>query len=338
MPLFILNAFRAETVGTDLPRYAQHVLDGGWFNYNYGGLPFEFFSESLYFICYKTGGFHLFLFLTSLLEYLFLVIAMKEFSKKNINISFLFVLMFSYVVLRSVSMVRNGIALSASLCAYSQFFSREENSTLKYWIYSFVAIGFHSSAILNIPIYFICRPNGLKEKGFGYNLSFRIISILLLGVLLFYVGQSGFLELFFRLTGDSYQDSHFEEGGSWGVGNLLSRLPFLAFVLYSIPLMKKEKVEYMPYILLLLFDIIVSQTKYISTDFERLTIYTGLSRVILWGILCKIYTIKHGALARIVFVLVGLYFFTYYMHKYAILSADGVGNGLMPYHMWISLF
>ncbi len=338
LPLFFLQAFRAETVGTDLPRYAIHVEDGGWFVSNYGEPPLEILSQLLFYLSYELGGFHWFLFLSSLFEYIFLALAIRELRKRGVDVVIVFVLMFSYVVLRSVSMVRNGIALSATLCAFAQLFTKDKTATWKYWIYSLIALGFHNSAILNIPIYFICRPIDSSASKYQLRMALRVFAILVLGGALFYVGQSGILDLFFRVTGDMYNDTHFEQNQSWGIGNLIVRLPFLLIVIYSIPKMRKAGYEYLPFLLLLLFDIVVSQTKYISQDFERLTMYTGLSQVILWGMLSRVYIKKYGSIGKFIFIVVGIYYFTYYMHKYAILGADGAGNGLMPYHTWFSLF
>ena len=159
-----------------------------------------------------------------------------------------------------------------------------------------------------------------------------------MGVTLFYVGQSGFMDLFFSVSGDLYNANHFEERGTWGLGNLLVRLPFLMIYVYSIPKIKKAGYDFLPFLMLLLLDIVVSQTKYISQDFERLTMYTGLGELVAWGVISRAYTKKYGVLVKLFFIVLGIAFYTYYMRHYAILGSEGVGNGLMPYQTWISLF
>lgn len=337
LPLFFLHAFRAETVGTDLPRYAIHVEEGGWFIYNNGRPPLEILSELLLYLSHKWGGFHTFLFLTSLIEYLFLCIAMIELRKRRVGLGITFAVMISFVVLRSVSMVRNGIALSIALCAVAQLFDYEKRSQWKYWIFSLLAIGFHNSAVLMVPVYFICRPMAPNNSEYKLSIMLRILGMVVMFVLLYYIGSSGILDFFFRLTGEIYGESHFEAHQGWGIGNLVVRLPFLSIVLLSVSKMRKKGFNYMPLLLMLLFDILISQMKYISQDFERLTMYTELSEVVLWGILYSSFVREKNAASKLLFILVGFGYFTYYMYQYAILGANGVGNGLMPYHTWILL-
>lgn len=336
LPLFFLHAFRAETVGTDLPNYALHVEDGGWFLNNYGQPPLEILSQFLFYLSHELGGFHTFLFLSSLLEYAFLFIAMREVNKCKVDPGMTFVIMFSYVVLRSVSMVRNGIALSVALCAVAQFFDNEKSSKWKYWIYTAIALGFHNSAILLIPIYVICRPIDKEDMHFKLRITVRVLIMIVLFGLLYSIGQSGILDLFYLVAGDAYSESHFEENASWGIGNIIVRLPLLVLFIWAIPQIKKAGIDYLPLLMLFLFDILISQTKYIAQDFERLTMYTGLSKVLVWGILYSAFGRIKGAVVKYIFVLVGVYYFTDYIYTHAILASDGAGNGLMPYHTWFS--
>ncbi len=337
LPLFFLLAFRAETVGTDLPNYASHVEDGGWFLNNYGGFPLEALSELLYLLSHQWGGFHTFLFLSSLLEFAFLFIAIRELNKRGVGIEMSIVLMVSYVVLRSVSMVRNGIALAAALCAVAQLLDREKRSRWKYWLFSLVSLGFHNSAILMMPVFFICSPIDPNSPKYKLSMTFRITAMVVMFVLLYYIGQSGILDLFFMVTGDTYSYSHFEVNQDYGIGNIAVRMPFLLLVVLSVPKMRKSGFNYMPLLLMLLFDVLISQTKYISRDFERLTMYTKLSEVVLWGVLYNSYVGERSGLAKVLFFLVGVGYYSYYMYLYAILGAEGVGSGLMPYHTWFNL-
>lgn len=336
LPLFFLHAFRAETVGTDLPNYALHVEDGGWFLNNYGGLPLEILSQLLFSLSHQWGGFHTFIFLSSFLEYIFLFIAIQELNKRHVGLGITLVVMVSFVVLRSVSMVRNGIALSVALCAVTQLLDCEKESVWKYWMFSLIALGFHNSAILMVPVYFICSPMDSSSPRYKLSITLRITAMAVMFVLLYFIGSSGILDLFFRVMGETYNDSHFEARQSWGIGNLAVRMPFLLLVILSIPQMRKRGFNYLPLLLMLIFDVLISQTKYISQDFERLTMYTGLSEVVLWGVLYNTYAWRKGSAVRELFILVGIGYFSYYMHKYAILGGDGVGNGLMPYHTWFN--
>lgn len=334
LPLFFLHAFRDETVGTDLPRYAIHVEEGGWFVYNYGRPPLEIFSELLYFISHVFGGLHLYLFLSSLIEYVFLAIAIRELNKRGVDGTMTFVVIFSYMVLRSVSMVRNGMALSVALCAVVQLFDKEKKSKWKYWIFTFIALGFHNTAVLMVPIYFICRPLNRNASMYSLRMFLRIMAMVGIFIVMYIVGSSGFLGLFFRVAGDIYNDAHFEARDSWGIGNLAVRLPFLLLVLLSMRKMKKKGINYMPFLMMLLFDILISQLKYISQDLERLTMYSALSEMVLWGVLYSTYIQKRNIIGKVLFILVGIAYYSYYMYHYAILGSEGEGNGLMPYHTW----
>ena len=338
LPLFFLFAFRAETVGTDLPHYAIHVEDGGWFLNDSGGFPLEILSQLLYFLSHKWGGFHTFLFLSSLIEFMFLCLAAYELNKRRVGLGMTIAVMVSMVVLRSVSMIRNGIAIASALCAVAQLLDNEKSSRWKYWFYSIIALGFHNSAILMVPIFFICRPMDPSSSKYKKGLTLRIIVMVVMFALLYYIGASGFLDLFFQITGETYNERHFEANNSWGLGNLIIRLPFLIFVILSIPNMKRCGFNYMPLLMMLLFDVLVSQTKYVSQDFERLTMYTRLSVIVLWGVLYKTYAWNKQSIARVLFFIVGVYYYTYNMYVYAITGSNGQGNGLMPYQTWLDFF
>jgi len=331
LPCLCLYAFRSPDVGLDLVRYVRHidVAKFGakfYFFYATGGLVLEPLSRLVMFISYHLGGIQPFIILSSVIQYIFVFIFLRKLHLKGYNVAIIFLIYFSVIMLRSTSMVRNGLAISASFCAYSYLLDKDPKRG-GFWLYSLLALGFHNSAILNIPVYFICCPirGGYWDK-FG-NIVFKLISIISV-FLLFFALKTGLLGGLISSVADG-RYAHYEMSDSWGVGNILTRLPLLLiFVFYLKDLMKMYGQNVISLLYLMIFDLVVSQARYVYSDIERFTQYTAFGEIIFITLFYEFIRRKNTNFPYqfLIYPIVVSYF-TYYIYRWAILS----NYGIMPY-------
>lgn len=181
--LTILAAFRDLTIGRDIPNYVTPTFNtlnrtiklAKYLNYT-GNV--EKLYALLNYISYKLSpNINFFL---GLHQTLILIIILKACSlyshilKQGIAIIFLFYLLFYYNL--SLSMMRQIIAIALSFWAFYYITVRNWK---KYYILSFIAIGFHNSAIITLIFY----PMSIY---FEKSISFFLIKIMLLGVFLYF--------------------------------------------------------------------------------------------------------------------------------------------------------
>lgn len=328
LPCCLLFAFRHPDVGMDLVRYARSIdfarygIDYYFLNSS-GNLATEPLSRVVKYVSYHLGGIQPFIIITSVIQYVFIFLFLRKLHLNGFNIAIFFLIYFSVIQLRSCSMVRNGLALSASFCAYSCMLDKEKKY---FWIYTFIALGFHNSAIINIPIYFICQPVSGGYWKVLVKVFLKLISIVAIIVFL-YAMKMGFFSILISEIADA-KYSNYEMSGSWGLGNLIIRIPLLVVVFYYLKDLKDEYGEnIISFFYFMIFDLIISQSRYIYSDFERLTQYSSFGEIVLVSLLYDVLK------KRVQFPIFGIYFFvillyyTYYMYRWAIL-----GNyGLMPF-------
>lgn len=330
LPTFLLMALRGKDVGNDLANYADNVENARCFFIDDVALTLsEPFFSIIYWISYIMGGLRFFIISTSFLEYFFLFIALRTFHKHKLDVRLIFILFFAVVSIRSFSMVRNGVAIACSLCAYANLLDASISSRRRYWFYTILSIGFHNTALINIPVYLICNPISEKVRHYKMHLFFRISVIIVFSVFSFVLAKSDFIDIFYTINEGKYASFEIGEGSGWG--NLFIRLPFLVLVIVLFRLLYKEHGrKVLPFLLLVCFDVVVAQFKYINQNFERFSMLTGLGEVILLGMICMALTKRYGAYYKILFLFVGLIYFTYYMYRWAIISEYGI----MPYTIW----
>lgn len=330
LPTFLLLAMRGDSVGIDLIRYERSIEYTKILN----TISIKLFSEPLlnliYWVSNKLGGLHIFLIITAGIECSFVGIALAELHKRGKKITLLYYIFWGLIVIRSFSMVSNAIAISASLCAYIYLSDESVQGRRKYWIYALIAFLFHNSAIINIVVYFCCRSvrnsgkrNKKKELLFK---SFVIISFIL-GI---YFLSKGVFNNFIASMG-SGEYGRLQVESTFGIGNVLVRLPFFMLVIFSLQkIHKRNGTTSDPYVWLLIVDIIVAQMKYMNQDFERFTMYTGLSIAFLCPELYEVYKNKFKGIIKIITPFIVLIYITYYLYLWAIKS----NYGIMPYRLW----
>ena len=230
-----------------------------------------------------------------------------------------------------------------------------------YWLYTLIAIGLHNTAVINIPIYFLCAPiksfktvkditfikNSLKIKIHKNRVSYqRYLSrdlvkrtlLMIISVFVVYVLLLQFIDLIKNFNNGQYSQYESSDSGI-RLGIILSKIPFLLFVwFFRKSLNRQFNINYIPFLLLLFFDVIFAQTRYIFNSFQRFSMYTDLGRIFLIGFICMALYNKYKHYKGIVIftaVIYGIFIsFSYWLYTYEILGGDGNGIGLMPYSIW----
>ena len=329
VPCFCLYAIRHPDVGIDLVRYARQIevaRFGAKFNFFYtsGQLALEPLSRLLTFVSYYLGGLQPFIILTSVIQYIFIFIFLRRLHLKGFNVAIVFLIYFSVIQLRCTSMVRNGLAISAAFCAYTYLLDEKKRG---FWLFTLLALGFHNSALINIPVYFVCKPisGGYWDK--LINVALKAIAFFSI-IFFIFVLKSGAASV---IT-DSFADgrySHYEMNNSWGVGNIIVRLPCLClFGMYLKDMMGKYGKNIISIFYLMIFDLVISMSRYIYSDLERLTQYTAYGEIFFIPLFYE-YIRKKCAEFPFQFIIypIVIAYFTVYIYRWAIVS----NYGIMPY-------
>lgn len=156
----LLAAFRANTIGTDvkvymLPLYNSARRFSGFIQFfTHTIILKDFLYLLLTFVCAKIGSFPLLLGLLEALVIVPLFIAIKRKYKNGNEILISFFLFFTFFFNQSLNMVRQSISISFFILALTYL---EEKKDKKFMLYSLIAVLFHSSAIVFLPIYFLYK-------------------------------------------------------------------------------------------------------------------------------------------------------------------------------------
>lgn len=330
LPTFLLLAMRGASVGIDLIRYERAVE----YTRNLNAISINLFSEPLFNLIYwlsnKLGGVRAFLFITSGVECSFLGIALSKLHEKSKRVTLLYLIFWGFVIIRSFSMVSNAIAISVSLCAYIYLSDGSVQGRRKYWIYTLIAFLFHNSAIINVVVYFCCRTvENSRKRNKKKELLFKLFVITSFIIGLYFLSEGVFNTFIASIRSGEYDRLQVES--TFGIGNILVRLPFFLLVIFSLQrIHKRNGTTSDPYVWLLIVDIIVAQMKYMNQDYERFTMYTGLSIAFLCPELYEVYKNKFKGIIKIITPCIVLIYITYYLYFWAIKS----NYGIMPYRLW----
>lgn len=327
LPNYLLLAMRGEDMGTDLPRYFIHVDYAsfeGWRSL------IQITTEPFYNIIYSVANlfndrYGAFLWLSATLQYVLLFFSLREFKNNDFNITVILLMFTAVVVFRSYSMIRNGAAIAASLGAFAQLSNMDKQGKLKFWMFTLLGFGCHNATVLNIPIYFMFSD--YQEDKLKRN-NIKAI-LILLGILFVAFFVRDYLDLFLMEFDEERYSGYLTEDNGFGLGNTIVRLPLLLITGILFKDLKNEYgVKAQVYLYFLLFDFVIAQLRYLSSNLERLTMATGMSEAIMLSMLLPILRQKYGTIA--VFAVYSYCLFCLYRAFY---MWEILGNyGLMPYH------
>jgi len=334
IPCFFLFAFRHSDVGWDLRQYAISVSLADYkyiFMTEKGTFAIEPFSRLIKSISKDLGGIQPFIFLTSLVQFFFVIIFLRIIHQKGINIVFVFLIYFSVIQLRSCSMVRNGLAISASYCAYSCLFDFPQKNKL-YWLFTICAIGFHNSAIINIPIYFLCKPLSGDYWGVRRAILCKILTLAVVFIFILFI-QWGYFSIFLSDFAEGKYSNYVQNTG-FGIGNLIVRIPLIVFFSFYLSELKlKYGNNIICFFYLMIFDLFFSQLRYFYSDFERFTQYSAFGEIILISLFYDFIRKKVQFPFQLVYFVIIAFYFVYYMYRWSIVAH----YGLMPYKFMFQL-
>lgn len=229
LPMYIVNA-SMYYVGTDYEEYFKYFERVG----PTSGWHMEILFEKICLLVKDLGlPFQTIYFITSLLGYGLLILCIKKYTKHYAE-SYLLYFAYGFVYMLGFTLIRQFIAMMLIWYAFSYI---QEKKFLRYTIFILVASGFHMTAIIMLPMYFV-----LNRK---LKLSFFIVgAICTMPINLNYKEVMYWL---FKTFKPSYLTSNFltkelEVDVPYLVCFLLSVIPI---ILYEIRVRKKEKVNKM---------------------------------------------------------------------------------------------
>jgi hypothetical protein len=153
--LFLFSAFRYE-IGSDYNHYVDifNSLANGKEYYRYFK---EFGFVYLNDFVYAIGGTpQLFFFITSLFTITLLYFGFKFYANSKSQMLFITMLFIPLLYFYSLNAVRQILSVAIFLYASRYIISREK---LKYFLLSFIAISFHYTAVIILPLYWILNKN-----------------------------------------------------------------------------------------------------------------------------------------------------------------------------------
>lgn len=176
----------------------------------------------------------------------------------------------------TLNILRQSIAVA--IIIYSLKYA-EEKKLIKFIVGVIIAMLFHSTAIIALPIYFIFMVEGSKR--------INIYRLIILGILVIFI-----LNFFNIIEGAvniglisakflSYVDVYSENATDFGYIDGVTRIIFLLICLFTY----KEKIKYnernKTYIFLLIIDFILMQLTSISGSAQRLAYYYGFPTLLI---------------------------------------------------------
>lgn len=168
------------------------------------------FSVYLSVIHVFTENYHVFIFITTLLDVILLNIIIKRYS---LNYALSFALFLAFNLALEVDLLRNIKSVLLFLVALEYLKSRQP---IKYFLLIFIATTFHWTAIIYFPLYFFLHKKLSRSI---------VIAIVIIGNIIFFTSAFSFLSFFSdalsSLGGvfELKQESYFESGDftkSWG--------------------------------------------------------------------------------------------------------------------------
>lgn len=252
-------------VGTDYENYHYTYI-------SYSHIPIkEFFKNGLnnlgLFVIVKIaniiGGEKVYFGICALLIYLLFVLGIKKsYSKNSLFLLIFLFLMQPFTV--GLNIIRQTIAVSISFVNFENIYSKNFK---KFLLLLFLAISFHTTAIVTLPMYFLYSKNSRQSY------SWKSILIVLISIILFSNIQYFFpmlSSLSFLGKYSSYLSSTTTVGSNT---SLLLKLMIIAFILLFKKRLEQHDEKNAFLILLLVISLCLELTGFFSAFIKRLSMY-----------------------------------------------------------------
>lgn len=175
--LILLMGFRYD-VGIDYLTYES------WFYDEHNGNKFEWIYNSLNYLVYiSTGEFAVFTLLIAIITNYFIYKGLKAWNLNNYYLILAIFIYVSSIYFDFANMMRQGVAVSIFFYASNFIVKRDYK---KYFFLVFLAMGFHFSSIILIPLYFIRRT------------SFNLLIYISLIIVCYYLAYTKFAQIIFN--------------------------------------------------------------------------------------------------------------------------------------------
>lgn len=223
--LSLLAGLRTIDIGDDTKAYIRMVYNVASQQNGYSNIikllvfnsNFEFLYVTInYLVCYLHLSVNSLYFILEFIPLTFIYKACYDNRDENGNYVFYFVCFMLLFFNKSLNMCRQTIAIAILIYAYKYALDKK---LIKYCFFGIIAMGFHISAIVFIPIYFLTQMISNSQKDFK-----RIMILLLLLVVIFrYQNIINILVLDLKLLDPKYL---FYSSNSLGINNI----PILEFI------------------------------------------------------------------------------------------------------------
>lgn len=278
----LIAAFRAETVGTDVTVYVTKLVDAagsadsleqylsGYWSIGYRNQyisDYEIaFSLMVYVLTKLTGSLPVVLFAIQALVVVPIYTALSK-NRKNAPVWLGMLVFYLLFYNATLNMMRQWIAIAFLLLAFPYL---QEKKYFQAVLFSFVALLFHLSAILVVPVYAVywylnLRHNLMLEEG-NIRISSRTLSVVLISIVALAAVMN--LDLILNLMSAVGFDrfSNYLKGNqiSLMINQIILRLPLILLFLCNWKYFKKSTKAAAFYMTMLLLDMVAAQL--ISVD------------------------------------------------------------------------
>lgn len=199
--------------------------------------------------------------------------------------------------------IRQYVATGILLLGTKYLFSEKESDFWKYLILVIIASLIHSSALIMIPLYFLCRRKAWSAP------AFLSVAIGTTGLIVLSMFLPSFLTLLEDTSYSGYADGWFEEGGSTGGANIL-RVAFNIMPTVLAAIFSKQIRQTGPIADILINISLVHSAIYILASynwiFARFAFYT-YAYVILLAALVFVTALRNGKYRFFSFALFAMY-------------------------------
>lgn len=321
--IIVLVAGLRDSVGIDTEGYKKVYSS---FSNNFDFTLFQSIEPGFSFMSYlfnsmKFGFFSIFLF-SSAITWIFFLLAFKRYYfVLPLAILFLFIDGYFFWTMNGMRQ-----AISISIFTYSIKYIQDKN-LIKYIFFICLAMLFHYSAILLLPLYLI---NIYKNNNKVFSV-FVILPLYIITIFITFQGwaQASVMKIFAFLPKYEVHLNNlmtYEAQISSGYGVILKHLTNILLILYSIRI--KRKFPYLSTLInLLLLGLLLSNISYGIQILSRFTDYFALVRVISIALMFYLWFRSKNIYERVLSIFLLLVFIAQF-----VIAIDTGANGCSPYN------
>ena len=265
----IVAGLRDSIIGTDTRayiRYFNYACDSNSFlQYNNLSRLEIGYDLIIYIVSRIANNYHVFLFVTELL--VIIPIYMRAYERRKEN-SMTLTMIVAYLLMFNMSLNINRQCIAIAIITYGLKYVENKNF-IKFVITVLIAMTFHLTAIVTLPIYFIFWIVKTKHKGFAKVLIICLVLFCVLGI----ISIAQFL-IDYGLLPNAYSDYLTVNSTAYiDEKQLLLRAIFIIIMIYGYRKLKKEDQFIESYTILIIVELILSQLGGIYTWLNRISFF-----------------------------------------------------------------